>query len=536
MYCSFMNIFGEWGSDTKAACDNIQLCAICMISRNPILNLNGLCPKTVLDYNYYIVTNDNHTIDYYEGYRASNIIRKNQTWMFVFKRSKNSSASLVTNIYDEGRGIYPIGRLNWHVYEPLCGMTTVERKTLSLSKCRFGEQFTCDSGSCIDIEGRCNRINDCDDESDEYNCELVKFTTNYHKEQPPKTHNISGPIHISTFIKIESIDFIDTIKMHVGLTFEINQKWNDPRLTFANLDKGGTNKVKSKTQERMWIPRRSIRADNALLGHLFPSTIEDVEIIATSDPLQMQPDDATQNILYDGARTTISSRKRYRGRFLCAFFLRYFPFDEQSCTVVLKLEYDAFNAAEFRKDGPGVIYLGPKATKGFLIRKTRANTSITGDYTYFNLTVKLDRVYTDQLISSFFPTILLWLLAYFTLFIHPESFNERIMVSATVLLVLTALLSSIKNEIPSTNDFKYITLWFLWYSTFIFSISIYHILLHQMAKEAKRHKILVNGKEVGVYEENVHNRKHSVNDTAKIIMLVSFVLFNILYFLLQTIL
>ena len=150
--------------------------------------------------------------------------------------------------------------------------------------------------------------------------------------------------------------------------------------------------------------------------------------------------------------------------------------------------------------------------------------------------MKLERVYTDQLISSFFPTILLWLLAYFTLFIHPESFNERIMVAATVLLVLTALLGSIKDEIPSTNDFKYINLWFLWYSTFIFSISIYHILLHQMENEAKRNKIFVNGQQVGVYEENVRTRKHSVNDTTKVIMLVSFVLFNILYFLLQTIL
>ena len=87
-------------------------------------------------------------------------------------------------------------------------------------------------------------------------------------------------------------------------------------------------------------------------------------------------------------------------------------------------------------------------------------------------------MYTDQLISTFFPTILLWMLAYFTIFIKPENFNERMMVSVTVLLVLAALLAPIRSEIPPTSYFKYIDLWFLWYSTYIFSISLFHIMFH----------------------------------------------------------
>ena len=132
------------------------------------------------------------------------------------------------------------------------------------------------------------------------------------------------------------------------------------------------------------------------------------------------------------------------------------------------------------------------------IKDIFAVTSKNEEYTYFNFTVKLDRVYTDQLITCFFPTLMLWLLSYFTLFIHLDNFNERIMVATTVLLVLAALLGSIKHDIPSTSEFKYIDLWFLWYTSFIFVIALFHILRNQMANKIKENKIFVNGQKIGV--------------------------------------
>ena len=73
----------------------------------------------------------------------------------------------------------------------------------------------------------CDGEEDCEDKSDEHGCELIYFSDNYKKMQPPDTLNVSEVADIFTFVKIESIDFIDTIKMQVGLTFVVNQKWND---------------------------------------------------------------------------------------------------------------------------------------------------------------------------------------------------------------------------------------------------------------------------------------------------------------------
>ena len=531
--CAFTNSEGKWGMEGETSCISIQLCAICIFHEYPVLNLIGLCPTSHFDFNYYIAMNNDHTINYYEGYKISNIVKKGKSWMFVSKTGKTFGANITRDIEDDFKDHFPLGRLDWNVYEPFCKMTSIEKKKLLLSKCNFGDQFTCNSGSCVDIKGRCNQINDCEDSSDEQDCELIKFPDSYKMVDPPKTLNVSEALNVHTFIKIESIDFIDTIKMQVGLTFDLHQKWNDSRLTFSNLNIEGTNRVRYKTRRQMWIPFYRISFSNALLGQVYRGSSEEMEIFALSDPFPMKSDDAAQNILYDGSRITTSFKKRLRISFKCTFELRYFPFDKQSCTFVLKMAYNNFNAAILKKHGQSVTYVGPATTKGFKILDTFAQTNISEKYSYFNFYIRLGRIYTDQLIATFFPTILLWFLAYFTLFIHHENFNERIMVATTVLLVLAALLDSIKDAIPSTSEFKYIDLWFLWYTSFIFLIALFHILLHQMSHKIKKNKIFVNGKESGVHEEIVMSKKKTLNELTKILMMIAFVLFNTLYFLLQ---
>ena len=219
---------------------------------------------------------------------------------------------------------------------------------------------------------------------------------------------------------------------------------------------------------------------------------------------------------------------------MCTFDLRYFPFDKQSCTFVFKMAYNRFNAAVLKKDKTDITYVGPKTAKGFKIVEAFACTNVTLRHSYFNVYVNLERVYTDQLIAAFFPTILLWLLAYFTLFIDHDNFSERIMVATTVLLVLAALLDSIKDDIPSTSEFKYIDLWFLWYTSFIFVIALFHMLLHQMSNKIKKNKISINGQQIGIHEETTASRKKKLNDITKVLMMISFLSFNVVYFLFQS--
>ncbi len=56
---------------------------------------------------------------------------------------------------------------------------------MTLSNC-YPNQYTCDSGDCIDLAKRCDTVTDCKDKSDEVNCYYVQFSSDYAVESTPK--------------------------------------------------------------------------------------------------------------------------------------------------------------------------------------------------------------------------------------------------------------------------------------------------------------------------------------------------------------
>ena len=57
----------------------------------------------------------------------------------------------------------------WQLNDHNC-MVENQEKLLAISRCNFGTHFTCNSGYCIDLNRRCDEVNDCDDSSDETDC------------------------------------------------------------------------------------------------------------------------------------------------------------------------------------------------------------------------------------------------------------------------------------------------------------------------------------------------------------------------------
>jgi hypothetical protein len=154
-----------------------------------------------------------------------------------------------------------------------CNIRKTIVKQFTLSFYNFPGEFTCNSGTCVDIFKRCNNRKDCDDGSDEDNCRMLRLSNSYDKSLPPELpDDVEKPKNdIYAMVKIINVDFIDTVNMVVGLTIDLTLKWKDFNVEFENVkdhpdEENAYKMIPEKDRDGIWLPLFKIVHDNAILG------------------------------------------------------------------------------------------------------------------------------------------------------------------------------------------------------------------------------------------------------------------------------
>ena len=68
---------------------------------------------------------------------------------------------------------YPLGHNFWDVYNDSCSVEEHSRIPLMLHVCSES-QFNCNNGHCVKMDDRCDGRFDCEDMSDELECDIIK--------------------------------------------------------------------------------------------------------------------------------------------------------------------------------------------------------------------------------------------------------------------------------------------------------------------------------------------------------------------------
>ena len=77
-------------------------------------------------------------------------------------------------------------------------------------KCDPMKQFTCWNGDCLSLEKRCDERSDCNDRSDEFNCQQIRFEKDvYRKTHVPKNPRDERPLEVEV-----SFDVIDIVEIN----------------------------------------------------------------------------------------------------------------------------------------------------------------------------------------------------------------------------------------------------------------------------------------------------------------------------------
>ena len=77
------------------------------------------------------------------------------------------------------------------------------------------------------------------------------------------------------------------------------------------------------------------------------------------------------------------------------------------------------------------------------------------------MAIKLKRKVVTELVTTYFPTILLLLITYATIFFDKDLFGDAIAVNLTIMLVMTTIFTSKIEELPPTSDMKMIDIWLI---------------------------------------------------------------------------
>ena len=479
--CPFMFHDGTWGYLKNTQCKFSTMGYVCSFAEIPIYNLKGQNQNPgEIERSFYMSIDDSNLLIGYEGIsRQSKIsLEQERFWHLNSTRVYEDDVWMKTDAQI-------IGRRNWTFSDEKGSEQMV------FSTCTFGDEYTCNSGHCVDMSKRCDHNLDCSDRSDEFSCSNAVIPLSYIKQDAPSV--LVGKrreLRLAVRTIIETLDMIDTIAMKIGLTMRIEMKWKDHRLQYKDIHHHETNTLSDEDSKKLWLPMDNAEHVNAVLGKVLADGRKRVAVQGTNK-IPSNIEQHREDFYYAGDNSTLTEIQKFQVLYNCHFNLQKYPFDIQNCLFGIDLKGKDDELFLFSTHSVhGVLYNGPKDVGDFIIEDITNNiTNCTGDKwrngykrqnnqkNPFILCISMRRSFADQMIAIFCPSILFWIIAYCTMFLRFDDVSNRSRTTVTILLVLIALLQTVKKDFPKTTYYKFIDLWFLWYTLNIFLICIYHIML-----------------------------------------------------------
>ena len=216
-------------------------------------------------------------------------------------------------------------------------------------QCKTNE-FTCNDGSCIDLEYRCDDNYDCSDRSDEKNCRQITIDNDYRNIIAPTTD-------IKLRLKVREITNINEL----GKTFDADLKfflqWRDLRLKFNDLKENRNVLNALSLKEQIWLPPLYFSNTKGKVpistGYSF-----DLQIIRQGTAVKNGISQWNEGNVYSGSENDLYLAVKIQSTFQCfeEFEFSKFPFDIQHCKIIVKIPKDLVNRTTMTPQS--IVYTG----------------------------------------------------------------------------------------------------------------------------------------------------------------------------------
>ena len=306
------------------------------------------------------------------------------------------------------------------------------------------DEFTCLSGNCISMDLRCNGRVNCQDGSDEANCEKIMFPTGYNPFITPPPEKGKDLLVVNISVIIEDIVSIDEVNEALTTKLDIRREWFDRQLTFKNLKEDTVlNELTPEDQGTVWKP--TINYHNVAHGKKIIRISQTDHlvwgVVRNEENHFVHGDETNLNnvLLYKGSENKESVDKRWNIEWMCSFDMAWYPFDTQKCHMIF------FVANDFAAIEPGMLlYMGPRELTHYHVVEVNMCPKVMGELSGklgkgLQVTITLRRPLVDNVLTTFLPTILLVLISHVSKVFRKEHPDMVMMVCLTVILVQASL-------------------------------------------------------------------------------------------------
>lgn len=263
--CAHMLDLGTW-ADVPCS---VKTCGACSLARSDFLFLRGLCFDKEHE-SYFRLDGYADGRPLFRGYYHHAIAwqQAERRWLLRDLRNNKSVAGL--GMRDEAR--FPLGHHVWLSMGGGCVEEQTAEIPLSLSICA-NQQFMCRSGHCIDHAYRCNLRYECQDGSDEDECDIVAVNSAYRRHLPPRGAGDTALV-LTPSLVLTRVASVDDMEMALDLEFLVAQTWRDDRLLFRHLHVANKTLIPEREVSRIWTPRILIlNVEGGQMKHLDSSVV-----------------------------------------------------------------------------------------------------------------------------------------------------------------------------------------------------------------------------------------------------------------------